>query len=198
MKNALIIFVRNPVSGKVKTRLAASVGNEKALLVYNYLLNHTKSITEKLPATVFVYYADYLNENDLWNGCEKRLQSGTDLGERMKIAFEQLFNDGFTNVCIIGSDCYELTTEIINEAFKKLQNHKTVIGPAKDGGYYLLGMKYPLLDLFRNIEWSTNTVFIETLNKIKFQQLTMHLLPELNDIDEKADLFNSGLAGLLK
>ena len=77
MKCALIIFVRNPVLGKVKTRLAATMGNEKALAVYLSLLNHTKKITENLPVTKYVFYADEINENDLWNGFEKKLQTGT-------------------------------------------------------------------------------------------------------------------------
>lgn len=197
MKNALIIFVRNPVLGKVKTRLAGTIGSEKALLVYQHLLQHTQSITANLPATTFVYYADFINDNDIWNGYEKRLQSGNDLGQRMKNAFEELFNLGFDNICIIGSDCYELTSEIINEAFKNLYPCKTVIGPASDGGYYLLGMQFPFKDLFSAMEWSTKNVFIETINKINTQSLTCHLLTWLNDIDDENDLRNSSLAYLL-
>jgi hypothetical protein len=197
MKNALIIFVRNPVLGKVKTRLAATIGNEKALLVYQHLLQHTQSITPNIPATKFIYYADFINNNDIWNGCEKRLQSGNDLGERMKNAFEELFDLGFEKICITGSDCYELTSEIINEAFENLYSRKTVIGPAADGGYYLLGMQFPFKDLFSAIEWSTKTVFIETINKINAQSLNCHLLTSLNDIDDENDLHNSSIAYLL-
>ncbi len=197
MKNALIIFVRNPVLGKVKTRLAATVGNEKALLVYQHLLQHTQSITANLPVTKIVYYADFVNDNDIWNGCEKRLQSGNDLGQRMKNAFEELFNLGFDKVCIIGSDCYELTNEVITEAFENLYSCKTVIGPASDGGYYLLGMQFPFKDLFNAMEWSTKNVFIETVNKINTQSLTCHLLTWLNDIDNENDLRNSSMAYLL-
>jgi uncharacterized protein len=197
MKNALIIFVRNPVLGKVKTRLADTIGSEKALLVYQHLLQHTQSITANLPATIFVYYADFVNDNDIWNGCKKKLQSGNDLGQRMKNAFEELFSLGFNKVCIIGSDCYELTSEIINEAFINLYSCKTVIGPASDGGYYLLGMQFPFKDLFSAMEWSTKNVFIETINKINTQSLTCHPLTWLNDIDDENDLQNSSLAYLL-
>ena len=87
MKNALIIFVRNPVLGKVKTRLAASIGEEKALLIYVHLLKHTKEITQNITATKFVFYADHINEDDIWNGYEKRSQQGYNLGDRMKNAF---------------------------------------------------------------------------------------------------------------
>jgi uncharacterized protein len=188
MKNALIIFVRNPILGKVKTRLAATMGNEKALQVYIHLLQHTKSITQNTAVTKFVFYADYINDNDIWNGYEKKLQSGNDLGERMQNAFEKTFALGYKSVCIIGSDCYEITTEIINEAFENLTFCKTVIGPASDGGYYLLGMQTPIKDLFSDIEWSTKNVFIETVNKINTQGLTCHLLTWLNDVDEEKDI----------
>ena len=197
MKNALIIFVRNPVLGKVKTRLAASIGNEKALQVYVHLVQHTKNIAAQSTATKFVFYADYVNDNDVWNGYEKKLQTGNDLGEKMQHAFTEVFNNGYSNICIIGSDCFELTTEIITEAFENLCLCKTVIGPASDGGYYLLGMQFPFKDLFSGIEWSTTDVFIETINKINKQSFTCHLLTWLNDIDDENDLRNSSMVYLL-
>jgi uncharacterized protein len=197
MKSALIIFVRNPILSKVKTRLAAAIGDEKTLLVYKHLLQHTKNITHQVPSKKFVFYADYLNKDDVWNGYEKRLQTGINLGDRMKNAFEEVFTLGFNKVCIIGSDCYELTSPVIAEAFENLQICKTVIGPANDGGYYLLGMQHPFKDVFSNIEWSTANVFIETINKINTQSLTCHLLTYLNDIDEEKDLRQSSIAYLL-
>ena len=197
MKNALIIFVRNPVLGKVKTRLAASIGNEKALQVYVHLVQHTKNIAAQSTATKFVFYADYVNDNDVWNGYEKKLQTGNDLGEKMQHAFTEVFNNGYSNICIIGSDCFELTTEIITEAFENLCLCKTVIGPASDGGYYLLGMQFPFKDLFSGIKWSTTDVFIETINKINKQSFTCHLLTWLNDIDDENDLRNSSMVYLL-
>ncbi|WP_462255057.1 TIGR04282 family arsenosugar biosynthesis glycosyltransferase [Ferruginibacter sp.] len=197
MKSALIIFVRNPILSKVKTRLAATIGDEKTLLVYKHLLQHTKSISQLVAPTKFVFYADYLNEDDVWNSYEKRLQTGNNLGERMKNAFEEVFSLGFNKICIIGSDCYELTSRVIAEAFENLQTCKTVIGPAIDGGYYLLGMQHPFKDIFSNIEWSTEKVFIETINKINMQSLTCHLLTSLNDIDEEKDLRQSSIAYLL-
>lgn len=197
MKNALIIFVRNPVLGKVKTRLAGTIGNDKALKVYNHLLQHTQSITANLPASVFVYYADFINDNDLWNGYEKKLQTGNDLGERMLNAFEKLFNNSFTNICIIGSDCCELTSEIIAAAFIKLQTTNVVIGPVSDGGYYLLGSNIFIPDFFYSKLWSTATVFADTVADAKRLALSVHQLPLLNDIDEEIDLHNSSIAYLL-
>jgi rSAM/selenodomain-associated transferase 1 len=194
MKKALIIFVRNPLLGKVKTRLAATIGDEKTLMLYNHLLQHTHAITENLPVTKFVYYADYINEDDLWNSFEKRLQQGNDLGERMKNAFAELFDAGFKHICIIGSDCYELNSDILNDAFEKLKTKDVVAGPVTDGGYYILGMKKQVTDFFINKEWSTDTVFSDTLKDSAALNLTQHQLPMLRDIDTEADLRNSALA----
>ena len=188
MKCALIIFVRNPVLGKVKTRLAATMGNEKALAVYLSLLNHTKKITENLPVTKYVFYADEINENDLWNGFEKKLQTGTGLGQRMQNAFEELFRLGHKQVCIIGSDCYQLTSCIVKGAFEKLQSNDVVIGPATDGGYYLLGMCSPLKDLFRGIAWSSENVMADTLKLAFGLNLPVQHLPVLHDVDEEKDI----------
>lgn len=194
MKNALIIFVRNPVLGKVKTRLAEGIGDEKALMVYRHLLQHTHAITVNLPVTKFVYYAGSLNKNDLWNGFEKRLQLGNDLGERMKNAFTELFETGFKNICIIGSDCYELSSDILADAFEKLNKAEAVIGPASDGGYYLLGINKPVPEFFIDKNWSTDTVFTDTLKDASALNLSLYQLPMLQDIDTETDLHNSALA----
>jgi len=194
MKNALIIFVRNPVSGKVKTRLAAGIGDAKALQVYEHLLQHTQKIVKELPVTKFVYYADEINEDDLWDGFEKRKQLGDDLGERMRKAFEELFAAGFSKVVIIGSDCFELTADIINNAFGSLDESDVVIGPVMDGGYYLLGSNTFIPQFFINKKWSTATVFSETLKDAAALNLNVTQLPVLNDIDNEKDLRNSSLA----
>jgi uncharacterized protein len=188
MAQALIIFVRNPVLGKVKTRLAATMGNEKALAVYKHLLQHTKNITQHLPVTKFVFYADFINHDDVWNGYEKRTQNGKDLGERMHNSFKELFAEGYKKICIIGSDCYELTQEILTEGFKKLNTVENVIGPATDGGYYLLGMQSPLKNLFTNIIWSSESVFTETKNKILENNYSLYVLQTLTDVDEEKDI----------
>lgn len=194
MKNALIIFVRNPVLGRVKTRLAAGIGEIKALQVYENLLQHTHSITEALPVTKFVYYSDAIDENDLWNGFEKRMQQGKNLGERMQKAFDETFEIGFTNICIIGSDCLELNTAILKEAFENLEKTGMVIGPVMDGGYYLLGTNRLIPELFMNKTWSTNSVFRDTLKDAATLNIDVHQLPLLNDIDNETDLRNSTLA----
>lgn len=191
MKTALIIFVRNPVLGKVKTRLAASIGEEKALQVYQQLLLHTRDITIDLPCDRFVFYADFINEADIWSAPEfnKRLQQGDDLGKRMQHAFEELFSAGFDKVAIIGSDCYQLTGDIIVDAFTTLQRADVVIGPAGDGGYYLLAMQQMIPEIFEEIPWSTPVVLSKTMAILQHRQYKTALLKELNDVDEEKDLY---------
>jgi len=187
-QNILIIFVRNPVLGKVKTRLAASMGDEKALAVYKYLLQHTKNITENLPVTKFVFYAGEINNNDIWNGYQKQLQYGNDLGERMTNAFRELFMQGFQNICIIGSDCLELDTEILNAAFTALVNTDIIIGPATDGGYYSLGMQKDCTVVFTKNNWGESSVYDTTIAIIKENNLQYLPLKMLTDVDTETDL----------
>ena len=190
MNSVLIIFVKNPVLGKVKTRLADALGEANALLIYQKLLQHTCLVTTNIFLDKYVFYMEYINRNDLWKNelYEKELQAGNDLGERMKNAFELLFKKGYKEVVIIGSDCYELTEEIIMNAFDQLRQKNVVIGPAKDGGYYLLGMNVFIPQLFTGKSWSTNKVFQETLAEIKSSNYSLHRLPVLNDVDTPADV----------
>lgn len=190
MKTALIIFVRNPVLGKVKTRLAASIGMDAALRIYQKLLSHTFCITDPLPVHKFIFYTGGLIENDMWSrdGFYKFKQTEGDLGNRMQQAFENVFTIGYERVVIIGSDCYDLTSVIINNAFDILNQNDLVLGPAHDGGYYLLGMKSSHPPLFQNKPWSTSFLFQETVRAIEALQLSYGLLPLLNDMDDVKDV----------
>jgi uncharacterized protein len=190
-KNLLMLFVRNPELGKVKTRLAASVGPETALDIYLHLLRHTRDITQHLPCDKVVYYSDKIEQDDLWPNAQyrKKLQQANgDLGNKMEMAFEVAFAEGYTSVVIIGSDCPQLSSEIINQAFEELKTHEVVIGPALDGGYYLLGMKHLHPEFFHNKRWSTEHVFPDTLHDIERLHLSHTLLPYLSDIDRLEDL----------
>lgn len=186
--NALIIFTRNPELGKVKTRLAKSIGNQKALMVYNDLLQHTMEQTQSLNCDKFVFYDSEIIENDIWKSeiYHKKLQSKGDLGTRMQVAFEWLFSQGYQKCIIIGSDLFDLKTAIINHAFEVLENKESVIGPAEDGGYYLLGLKKMNKAIFHNKAWGTSTVFESTVNDLSNEHL--FLLNTLNDIDTIEDL----------
>ncbi|WMI66159.1 TIGR04282 family arsenosugar biosynthesis glycosyltransferase [Aestuariibaculum sp. YM273] len=187
-KEALIIFTRNPELGKCKTRLAKTVGNEAALNIYKHLLKHTSSITVNLEADKFVFYSKNIIKDDLWNPdvFKKKLQHGKDLGERMEQAFAHLFSLGYEKAIIIGSDLLDLNEDIINEAFQELNKGDYVIGPAKDGGYYLLGMTILNQDIFKNKHWGTETVLKDTLENL--QNNNVYMLKELNDIDTFEDI----------
>lgn len=185
----LIIFVKNPVLGQVKTRLAAGIGNEKALEVYLQLLNITRNIALDASCTRNVFYSNEIVsdewEDDKFN---KFIQEGNDLGERMKNAFEQIFALGAKKAVIIGSDCPQLSSEIIENAFRLLDEKDVCIGPAKDGGYYLLGMKKLHPFLFEKKEWSSDSVFDDTVIDLMENRLSYGLLPKLSDVDTIYDL----------
>lgn len=187
-KNLLLIFTRNPELGKTKTRLAKTIGNEKALEIYKLLLQKTKEVTKDLICDKAVYYSVKVRENDIWdeNIYQKHQQLGEDLGIRMETAFNNGFDKGYEKVMIVGSDLFDLTAENINKAFEKLNSNDVVIGPAEDGGYYLLGMKKTHSAVFRNKEWGTSSVRKDTLNDLKNN--TVCLLDQLNDIDVYDDL----------
>ena len=185
----LMIFVKNLIPGMVKTRLAKDIGIERALNVYMELVHHTNRITEKIDTDKAVYYSEYVEVEDVWD-TEKyglTVQKGNDLGEKMMVAFDKAF-DSYNKVIIIGSDCYELTPKIICEAFLQLEENDLVVGPATDGGYYLLGMKEYFPQIFQNKEYSTDSVLKELLQEAEEMELSVYKLPTLNDIDTLKDL----------
>lgn len=188
-ENALIIFIRNPELGKVKTRLAATIGNNKALKIYEELLRHTREITQNLPVQKLLFYADYINNNDSWptENYRKILQNEGDLGVKMQAAFKTAFSLA-NRVIIVGSDCYELTEGMLENAFNELKTHDAVIGPAEDGGYYLLGFSRPNDTVFQNKNWSTDSVFDATIQDLKYKNFSYSVLPVLKDVDEEKDL----------
>ncbi|MCW9708752.1 TIGR04282 family arsenosugar biosynthesis glycosyltransferase [Fodinibius salsisoli] len=191
----LLIFAKNPERGKVKTRLAKTIGDGQALAVYKKLLRITKSVTDTLDLSRQIWYSNYINEQDLWSkgGYEQRLQEGDDLGMRMQKAFARAFSDGFSKVAIIGTDCAAITSKILRQAFQQLEEHPVVIGPSSDGGYYLLGMTNFYPALFEQKEWSTSSVCRETIQQLKTMEISYHELPVLNDIDTAEDLRASGI-----
>jgi rSAM/selenodomain-associated transferase 1 len=193
---ALVIFVRNPVLGQVKTRLAKDIGDERACAIYLQLLEHTLKITRSLSFRKFIYYADEVSDYDLWSvpGYTKRMQSGTNLGERMLNSFKELFEQGFTRIVIIGSDCLQLQAENLQEAVTLLESNTAVIGPASDGGYYLLGLTKLYPDLFVNKPWSTDQVLTKTIDDFNNQGISYALLEELSDIDDITDLEENGIS----
>ena len=195
-KNLLMIFIKNPVAGEVKTRLGASIGSANALQVYKKLLSHTREIAVQVKCDREIWYSSMIDRRDSWNSdlFEKKLQQGRNLGVRMSGAFQQAFEAGYEKAVIIGSDCPELEPQHIEDAFDALRSEDAVIGPSEDGGYYLLGMKKYTPEIFSDIEWSTSSVFEETKRHFEQLGLTCKTLEVLNDIDTIEDLKKSDLS----
>ena len=187
-KNLLLIFTRNPELGKCKTRLAAKVGDENALEIYKFLLNHTAKLTQDVNAAKQVWYSEEIWKDDLWNNhlFDKKLQEGKDLGVLMSNAFQKGFESGFKHIIIIGSDMYDLNKEDIENAFEILKTKDFVLGPAEDGGYYLLGMSVFNSSVFQNKAWGTETVLQSTMNDLKNKNI--QFLDTRNDIDLYEDI----------
>lgn len=183
----LIIFVKNPVPGQVKTRIARTVGAAKAVDVYQHLLCYTQQLIQSFSGKRVVYYGDFVNSDDGWNAYDKQLQTSGDLGERMVNAFQEQFAAGAEKVVIIGSDCLAITPDHLTQAFTALNTADIVLGPATDGGYYLLGMKKVQPFLFQDMPWSQPELRQLTEQAILQRGLTFAPLETLTDIDEWSD-----------
>jgi rSAM/selenodomain-associated transferase 1 len=191
MKSGLIIFLKNLEYGKVKTRLAATLGHETAMEIYRLLLEHTRAVTENIKIDKFLFYSDQIEEDEWPTDFSKYVQEGGDLGERMLNAFRLLFSKDYEKLVIIGTDCLELNSGIIESSLTELEKTDAVIGPAKDGGYYLLGLTKECPFLFRNITWSSESVLQQTVTILDQKKLSYSFLETLNDIDEAEDWLNT-------
>ena len=186
-ENLLIIFAKNPVLGRCKTRLAKGIGPENALAVYRILLQHTAQTTRSLKVDKEVFYTDFIDHEDSWDSTifKKGLQRPGDLGQKMQAAFEAGFKKGYQKIVLIGTDLISLEASDIEKAFKALDSNTVIFGPALDGGYYLIGLSQMKPELFKNIPWSTAEVLTKSLEKIDH---TYQLLQIKNDIDTEEDL----------
>lgn len=196
-QQALLIFVKNPIPGKTKTRLAATVGDEKALKMYHQLMDWTRDQAIPLDAVErYLFYSEAVVEDDGWPGTEftKMVQRGAGLGERMQNGFARAFARRHGAVIIIGSDCPGINTDLLAEAFNRLKTHDVVVGPALDGGYYLLGLRQMEASLFENMAWSTDTVLPETIRRAEAAGLRITQLPPLSDVDHLEDWLYYGWA----
>lgn len=185
----MLIFLRNPVLGKTKTRLAKTIGDEKALKIYLKLLTHTLQTASRLKkATVRLCFTEQADESDFFKAYnfENTQQKGDDLGQRMQHEFEKGFAEGYGKVVVIGTDLPTLATHHLENAFEALNTFDAVLGPAADGGYYLLGLKKSIPEVFRGKAWGTETVLRETL--LDLEKNKVYLLETLNDIDTEEDL----------
>ena len=178
----VVVFVKNPVAGQVKTRLAAQIGHSAALAIYKDLVKHTAQVCQDFPHAV--YYSQEVMDNDDFKTKSKHVQQGANLGDRMRNALQEGFSLGYTHQILIGSDLPELSSDLLSQAFYQLNAHEIVIGPAQDGGYYLIGMRAPYKEVFEKIAWSTNQVLAQTLQHCK----DYSMLKTLTDIDTHEDL----------
>lgn len=198
-KTAVIIFIKNPDLGRVKKKLAKTLGDEKALDVYKGMLQHTQAITRALSTDKYLFYDRVKDMHDEWPNdvYHKELQSGTYLIDRMQNAFKKIFSKGYEHVLMIGSDCLELDERIIRLAFRQLEHFDTVLGTTKHGGLYLLGMNEFNAEVFKLQNWGTPSLSNDVIKAIQALHKICFMLPELPGIVTADDL-NENLKQLVK
>jgi len=191
----LIIFTRYPEPGKTKTRLIPALGDVGAANLHKQMTEHTifqvKELQKITRVSVEVRFTDgNLEKMQNWLGHDLgyQFQGEGDLGARMAESFINVFNQKAQQVIIIGTDCPDLNSQILTTAFEKLEVFNLVLGPALDGGYYLIGLQQPIAELFMNISWGTAQVFAKTVEIAQKLNLSIGYLQPLADIDRPEDL----------
>ncbi|MCD6269289.1 MAG: TIGR04282 family arsenosugar biosynthesis glycosyltransferase [Deltaproteobacteria bacterium] len=192
---AIIIMTRYPEPGRVKTRLIPALGADEAARLHRqmveYAISTVRGFTSASPAGIFVFFnggSKELMASWLGDGAEYLLQADGNLGDKMRAAFQAVFKRGFKAVTMIGSDCPAIDRHILSRAFSALTRTDMVVGPAVDGGYYLLSIKQVHNSLFEGIHWGGSEVLTQTLSAARSKHLTVSCLPELSDIDRPEDL----------
>jgi hypothetical protein len=200
----LLFFLKRPEKGKVKSRLARVIGDDSAVNLYKNLVTQMLLTLKRGTFPFYICFYPRNSEKPIkdWLGREHRYipQNGKDLGERMKKGFMEAFANGFKRVLLIGSDIPDLPLEFLEEAFASLEEEDAVIGPAYDGGYYLIGFKDKTFSaqVFEGMAWGTNTVFQDTMKVLKESRKRVHTLEPLRDIDTIEDLRHLGIGTSLK
>lgn len=194
-KKHLIIFSRYPQPGKTKTRLIPALGIEGAANLQRQMTEFTLSKVKKIQESAAISFEIRFAGGDLqlmqnWLGTELnyQLQGEGDLGKRMENSFLNAFNKGAQQVVIIGIDCPDVNAEVLAQAFEKISNCDLLLGPAVDGGYYLIGLKRAITELFINIDWGTSKVLQQTVDIAQQLSLSVGYLPTLADVDRPEDL----------
>lgn len=191
MSDALIVFLKHPTPGRVKTRLAAALGAEDAAAVYRVLAEEVMRRTRSPRLRRLAFHAPDATraEMDAWlPGEDWHVQQGADLGERMRRAFDAAFGLGADRVAIVGTDLPELGAAEVLAATAALERAEVVLGPSRDGGYYLLALRHPAPGLFEDVPWSTDAVLGTTLERARTLGLSVHRLEPRSDIDTPRDL----------
>jgi hypothetical protein len=196
MLERLIIFARYPQPGQVKTRLIPALGAAGAANLYRQMAEATLAQARELQGQrsplqlevrfvggTFALMRDWLGQELLYTN-----QGDGDLGARMARSLNSAFAAGMQRAVIIGTDCPDLDAELMEQAFQNLVQHDVVLGPAKDGGYYLIGLRQPIPELFAGIAWSTSVVLQQTVTIAQQLGFAIAYLPILSDIDHPEDL----------
>lgn len=187
-KNLIIVFCKNLLFGKVKTRLAKSKGKSNALKVYSLLIEKTISVLKEIDQEVAVFHSDFIPNNKDWSFAKyQKIQHGKNLGNRMENAFKWGFNMNYTNICIVGTDLWNIEKKIFKDTFHYLKKNDVVFGPASDGGYYLLGLKKLNNSIFSIDSWGSSKVLEDSINQMSCNN-SVYFLQELNDLDTEDDL----------
>lgn len=174
--------------GKVKTRLGASIGYELAAAVYTKLLDFTLKVSQQVSADIEIHWANEWKASDRYPAYRHEWQKGNHLGERMQNAMQSGLERGYKNVAIIGSDCPEINSDVLQTAFESLRLKPVVIGPAKDGGYYLIGMSELKQSIFQSPNWSHSQVLAQAMEALEVDETPFELLETLSDLDTAFDL----------
>lgn len=190
--NAVILFARHPVPGQVKTRLQSRISPEEACALYRAFLEDARGQLNALK-DVDGFVAVHGGEGEsgffepfVQSGVKVIGQEGADLGERMANVFSAKFNEGYEKVVVIGSDSPTMPAAYIEQALNTARD--LVLGPSTDGGYYLIGMKEKVTDVFQGIHWGTEKVLAATLDKVNAASVSVDLLPPWYDVDHPEDL----------
>lgn len=188
-----ILFVKVPVIGKVKTRLGTDIGMENSCHIYRLLLQHQVNVLKTSGIPYCVYYAGTPVETLIDTiGSDSVLYSQCDgnLGEKMKRGILDQFHKGADQIILMGSDIPDITSDILVSAFEKLNLADAVIGPSDDGGYYCIGFNRESFHgaVFEGVEWSTDGVYEETVDKFKTQHMLYKHISNLYDIDTLSDV----------
>ncbi len=189
-KDLVIVFVKNIKLGKVKTRLAKTIGNQAAFEVYKELVTITELATKVLDVPLHIYFSDKVIDTK-WKNAYKTVQKGSDLGERMKNAFINGFKKGYERIVLIGSDLPDINATHIQNGLNALNHSEVVFGPAEDGGYYLVGMSKMNSQIFEKKPWSQSNLLEKTLHELDQLNVSVSILDMLNDIDTYEDLIAS-------
>lgn len=194
MKKALIIFVKTPIKGKVKTRLQPHLSTAKTLKLYKSFVSEIIDRCSRLRGVDKFLGCAPTKKDDFLEGLAKKHkfksfdQKGKDLGEKFINAFNDHFKQGYTKVVIIGSDSPTIPADYIKQAFRELEDKDFVLGPCNDGGYYLVGAKKVFGKVFKGIPWDSSEVLNQTLDKLFSLKIKFSLLPFWYDVDTIDDL----------